>query len=130
MQKYIFFFESQIFVPIFVPLPSALLISESRKQSVVKSVFLCLFTVLCMAVLSNSVDMSKKSVKIVTFLCLLCFMLIIRMPLQMALLSKWHGFAFRLLVTRLRVKSGPLFIRKRATFYAETARFSPLFRSL
>ena len=52
MQKYIFFFESQIFVPIFVPLPSALLISESRKQSVVKSVFLCLFTVLCMAVLS------------------------------------------------------------------------------
>lgn len=60
MQKYIFFFESQIFVPIFVPLPSALLISESRKQSVVKSVFLCLFTVLCMAVLSNSVDMSKK----------------------------------------------------------------------
>lgn len=60
MQKYIFFFESQIFVPIFVPLPSALLISESRKQSVVKSVFLCLFTVLCMAVLSNSVDMSEK----------------------------------------------------------------------
>lgn len=60
MQKYIFFFESQIFVPIFVPSPSALLISESRKQSVVKSVFLCLFTVLCMAVLSNSVDMSEK----------------------------------------------------------------------
>lgn len=52
------------------------------------------------------------------------YVLLRRVPL-----SKCHDFAFRLLMACLRVKSGPLFIRKRATFYAKTDRLFPLFRS-